>query len=182
MGHDRRVQPLATKEPTMFTAPLESVPGLDSGEAPTQKVGAGVRHRTENGAPFVILTGRAMIEFDDEDSLVFVRRGSMCRLPTGAATRWTVSEPIEYLPVTEASVVFRDHDDERARGCTGGSGRRPGPPRAPLPAAQARFLTARSRGRCFGTIRAIHAQATPSDPDTRNATSGVGIGLLTRYL
>ncbi|MGN6761632.1 MAG: hypothetical protein ACTHJI_09930 [Leifsonia sp.] len=103
----------------MFTAPLESFPGLDSGEAPTQKVGAGVRHRTENGAPFVILTGRAMIEFDD-DSLVFVRRGSMCRLPTGAATRWTVSEPIEYLPVTEASVVFRDHDDERARGARGG--------------------------------------------------------------
>jgi hypothetical protein len=27
-----------------------------------------------------------------------------------------VSEPIEYLPVTEASVVFKDHDEEPARG------------------------------------------------------------------
>ena len=102
----------------MPTAVLESIPGLDSHELRTKKSGTGVRHRIEDGAPFVILAGRGMIEFDDEDSLVFVRRGSMCRLQASAATRWTVSEPIEYLLVTEASVVFKEHDDEPARGGT----------------------------------------------------------------
>jgi len=99
-------------------AALEYVPGLDSTELRTTRIGVGVRHRIEDGAPFVILRGRATIEFEDQNSLVFVRRGSMCRLPASAATRWTVSEAIEYLLVTEASVVFKEHDDEPARGGT----------------------------------------------------------------
>jgi hypothetical protein len=102
----------------MVTTAHETIPGLDTQEVRTTKIDVGVRHRFEDGATFVVLAGRAMIEFDDDDSLVFVRRGSLCRLQSNAATRWTISEPIEYLLVTEASVVFKEHDDEPARGGT----------------------------------------------------------------
>lgn len=102
----------------MGTAALDSVPGIGSVDLRTRTIDVGVRHRIEEGAPFVILSGRATIEFEHEESLVFVRRGSMCRLPASAATRWTVSEPVEYLLVTEASVVFKEHDDEPARSGT----------------------------------------------------------------
>jgi len=71
-------------------------------------IGSGIHHRVEDGLPFVILSGKAMIEFEDRESLAFVRRGSLCRLQPDASTRWTVSEAIEYVIVTEASLVFKD--------------------------------------------------------------------------
>ena len=73
------------------------------------EIGVGVHHRIESGQPFVILTGRAMVEFDEGEALIFLRRGSICTLPAMTSTRWTVSEPIGALSVTEASVVFRRH-------------------------------------------------------------------------
>ncbi len=91
---------------------------MTSTDPRTGTLAAGVHHRVEDGRPFVVLSGQAMVEFEDQDSLVFVRRGSLCRLAPMTATRWTVSEPVEYLIVTEASVVFRERDDEPARGGT----------------------------------------------------------------
>jgi mannose-6-phosphate isomerase-like protein (cupin superfamily) len=94
------------------------VPGLDERDLQTRTLPAGIHHRAEDGKTFVVVSGRAMVEFEELDSLVFLRRGSLCRLPSAARTRWTVSEPIEYLLVTEASVVFKQHDDEPARSGT----------------------------------------------------------------
>jgi hypothetical protein len=102
----------------MDAAVLPALPGLDSHEARTTTIDVGVRHRSEDGSTFVVLAGRAMIEFEDDDSLLFVRRGSLCRLQPQATTRWTVSEQIQYLLVTEASVVFKERDDEPARAGT----------------------------------------------------------------
>jgi hypothetical protein len=102
----------------MSIASLAAIPGLDVTDQRTRTLAVGVHHRAEDGEAFVIVTGRAMIEFEDQDSLVFVRRGSLCRLDAAAMTRWTVSEPVEYLIVTEASVVFKQHDDEPARSGT----------------------------------------------------------------
>lgn len=59
----------------------------------------GVHHRTERGA-FVVLRGRATIEFEEDDSLLFVSRGSLC-LAHGN-TRWTVTETIEYLTISRS--------------------------------------------------------------------------------
>lgn len=86
-----------------------SVPG-----APAEALPAGVHHRTENGRPFVVLAGRATVEFDEGDALIYLRRGSMCTLPPMVPTRWTVAEPVELLPVTEAAVVFKENDGARA--------------------------------------------------------------------
>lgn len=97
---------------------LEWIPGIDDDELLTKHLPAGIHARPGDGTPFVVIRGRAMIEFDDQDSLVFVRRGTLCSLPRLTSTRWTVSEPLEYLLVTEASVVFREHDDDPARGVT----------------------------------------------------------------
>ncbi|MFI5061144.1 MAG: cupin domain-containing protein [Actinomycetales bacterium] len=87
-----------------------------SAEQATDCIGVGVHRRIETGQPFVILTGRAMVEFDEGDALIFLRRGSTCTLPAMTSTRWTVSEPVEALFVTEASVVFRQHVDEHRPG------------------------------------------------------------------
>ena len=100
----------------MIITDTDWVPGLDERDPQTRTLPAGIHHRIEDGTAFVVLSGRAMVEFEDLDSLVFLRRGSLGRLPPMVATRWTVSEPVEYLVVTEASVVFRKRDDERARG------------------------------------------------------------------
>jgi len=98
----------------MKSAPLESMPGLDGDDRKTKTVTVGVHHRCEDGTTFVVLSGRAMVEFDDEDSLVFLRRGSLCQLAPNTQTRWTVSERLEYLVVTQACLVFKEHDDEPA--------------------------------------------------------------------
>jgi hypothetical protein len=84
------------------------------------EIGVGVHRRIESGRPFVILSGRAMLEFDEGEALIFLRRGTLCTVPAMISTRWTVSEPIEALFVTEASVVFRQHDE----GIRGGTGTR----------------------------------------------------------
>lgn len=81
---------------------------------PTETLPEGVHHRTEDGQPFVVLAGRATVEFNDGDALIYLRRGSMCTLPPMAHTRWTVAEPVELLPVTEAAVVFKENDSARA--------------------------------------------------------------------
>jgi len=93
----------------------------------TLTLAAGIHQRIEDGRPFVVLNGRAMVEFDERDALIFLRRGSMCKLTPLAATRWTVSEAIEYLLVNEASIVFKEHDDEGRGGMLGAS--LPHPPR-----------------------------------------------------
>lgn len=96
-------------------------PTLGDQELKTQTLAAGIHHRIEDGRPFVVLNGRAMVEFDERDALIFLRRGSMCKLAPLAATRWTVSEPIGYLVVNEASMVFKEHDDEGSREMQGGA-------------------------------------------------------------
>jgi hypothetical protein len=93
---------------------LATIPGLGDHELKTQTLPTGIHQRVEDGRPFVVLNGRAMVEFDERDALIFLRRGSMCKLTALAATRWTVSAPIEYLVVSEASIVFKEHDGERA--------------------------------------------------------------------
>lgn len=91
---------------------MDGTPGFDPREVPATTLAVGVHSRIEEGTAFVVLRGRAMIESEDQDAVVFVRRGSICRLPSASMTRWAVSETIEYLPVTEASFVFKQHADE----------------------------------------------------------------------
>lgn len=92
---------------------LAVIPDLGDHELNTQMLPAGIHQRIEDGRPFVVLSGRAMVEFDERDALIFLRRGSMCKLAPLVATRWTVSAPIEYLLVNEASIVFKERDNER---------------------------------------------------------------------
>lgn len=83
-------------------------------DAHSETLSAGIHHRTANGRPFVVLSGRATVEFDEGDALIYLRRGSMCTLPPMVPTRWTVAEPTELLPVSEAAVVFKENDGSRA--------------------------------------------------------------------
>ena len=72
------------------------------------QVPVGVHDRREEGHPFVVITGKATVEMDEGESLLFLRPGSLCTLPVGLS-RWTVSETVELLPVTEAATVFQTH-------------------------------------------------------------------------
>lgn len=69
---------------------------------------AGIRQRIEDGEPFVVLCGSAIVEAEDGEALVYLRRGSMCRFAALSHTRWTVADDVELLPVTEAAMVFRE--------------------------------------------------------------------------
>jgi hypothetical protein len=57
----------------------------------------GVHRRIEDGRGFVVLDGAAVIEFDDRDSLLYVRPGTVCELTPDASTRWTVPETITFV-------------------------------------------------------------------------------------
>lgn len=58
---------------------------------------SGVHHRVEDGRAFVVLDGTAIVEFDDRDSLIFVRQGAAYTLAPSARTRWTVPASITFL-------------------------------------------------------------------------------------
>jgi hypothetical protein len=90
---------------------LETIPGLDQQEIRTEHLRVGVHHRYDDGNAFVVLHGRAIVEFEDREALVYLRRGSMYRFTPCAETRWTVSQDLEVLPISESVVVRRSHED-----------------------------------------------------------------------
>lgn len=67
----------------------------------------GVHDRIEDGRSIVILSGEATIEFNDDASLAQVAAGSLCTMYPHANTSWTVTETLEYIIVTEPSIVYK---------------------------------------------------------------------------
>lgn len=87
-------------------------PGLDEVELHGRHIRVGIHRQTEDGRPFVVLSGKAMVEFEEGESLVYLRPGTMCQFSPVLPTRWTVSEEIELITVTEAAIVFKEHDEQ----------------------------------------------------------------------
>ncbi len=61
----------------------------------------GVVTDTEAEELFVVLTGRAEIEFLDTGKKLIVGPGDVCVLPAGASTRWTVFETLRKVYVAK---------------------------------------------------------------------------------
>jgi len=88
------------------------IPRVDEVELHSRNIRVGVHRQTEDGTPFVVLRGKAMVELEEGESLVYLRPGTMCQFSPVLATRWTVSEEIELITVTEAAVVFKEHEEQ----------------------------------------------------------------------
>ena len=77
---------------------------VDAGDCQTSQVHVGTHRRCEDGQPFVVLRGKALVEVDDSDSLLYLRQGTVYALPAQLETRWFVSEEIEFLAVNGVAV------------------------------------------------------------------------------
>jgi uncharacterized cupin superfamily protein len=65
---------------------------------------------TEADEVFVVLSGRATVEFDGDDRVLHLGPGTIGRLGKGARTRWTVSETLRkvyILPAADEAEVAR---------------------------------------------------------------------------
>lgn len=96
----------------MTNRTADTIPWLDDDELRSRRIRVGVHRRTEDGTPFVVLRGRAIVEVEEGESLVYLRPGTMCQFSPVLPTRWTVSEEIELITVTEAAIVFKEHDEQ----------------------------------------------------------------------
>lgn len=60
----------------------------------------GVVHDVEADEVFVVLSGRAMIDFLDDGNSIGVQAGDLVRLREGQRTRWTVTETLRKVYVS----------------------------------------------------------------------------------
>ena len=62
----------------------------------------GVSTDVEADEFFVVLAGRAVVEFDDGTSALQLQPGSVARLRGGSRTTWTVSETLRKIYIVES--------------------------------------------------------------------------------
>ena len=88
---------IVSGEPRVASAVLHESPATEPGcrvvERGVWEITPGVVNDVEADEVFVVLTGRATIEFEDGPTLE-VGPGDVVVLPEGAATRWTVHETL----------------------------------------------------------------------------------------
>ena len=63
----------------------------------------GVSTDVEADELFVVLSGRAVVEFDDGSAALHLQAGSVARLRGGSRTRWTVSETLRKVYIVESN-------------------------------------------------------------------------------
>jgi uncharacterized cupin superfamily protein len=63
----------------------------------------GVSTDVEADELFVVLSGRAVVEFDDGSAALQLQPGSIARLRGGSRTRWTVSETLRKVYIVESN-------------------------------------------------------------------------------
>lgn len=78
--------------PTTATAVLDAYGDYEIG---VWEMTQGVSRDTETDEVFIVLSGRARVDFEDSDAAPLeLRTGSVIRLAEGARTIWTVSETL----------------------------------------------------------------------------------------
>lgn len=75
----------------------------------------GVVTATEADELFVVLEGAAVVEFEDDDRILRLSRGSVGRFAAGSRTRWTVTETLKkvyvvFVPAAGLGDAQRDED------------------------------------------------------------------------
>ena len=63
----------------------------------------GVSTDVEADELFVVLSGRAVVEFDDGSAALHLQAGSVARLRGGSRTTWTVSETLRKVYIVESN-------------------------------------------------------------------------------
>ena len=63
----------------------------------------GVSTDVEADELFVVLSGRAVVEFDDGSAALHLQPGSVARLRGGSRTKWTVSETLRKVYIVESN-------------------------------------------------------------------------------
>ncbi|MGY4712326.1 cupin domain-containing protein [Mycolicibacterium sp. CBM1] len=84
-------------DPHTGTAELGRFGGLQVG---VWEMTPGVMSDVEADELFVVLSGAATVEFDDETSALTLGPGDVVRLAAGAKTVWTVSETLRKVYLT----------------------------------------------------------------------------------
>jgi len=87
---------LVTGSPTTGTAPLGVFGGREYG---VWEMTPGAMSDVEADELFVVLTGRATVEFLDDGTAVQLEPGSVGRLTEGMRTVWTVTETLRKVYV-----------------------------------------------------------------------------------
>jgi uncharacterized cupin superfamily protein len=83
-----------TGSPTTALLPLGELDGHEYG---IWEMTPGAASDTEDDEVFVVLAGRATIEFLSDGSFLLLGPGDVIRLQTGARTVWTVTETLRKL-------------------------------------------------------------------------------------
>lgn len=84
-------------DPTTAFAALTEFNGLEVG---VWEMSTGAMSDTEADEVFVVISGRATVEFIDEGRCIELAPGDLVRLAEGQRTVWTVTEPLRKVYVT----------------------------------------------------------------------------------
>lgn len=82
--------------------------GAGAGDGRTLTTPAG--RQAVPAGPFAVLRGSAVVEFDGDDSLVYLRSGMVCDFAPQAGASWVVAEPLTVQEVTRCPW----HTEQRA--------------------------------------------------------------------
>ncbi|MUL80462.1 cupin domain-containing protein [Mycobacterium sp. CBMA247] len=94
---DVRTDQLIAGRPQTGTAELGTIGDVEIG---VWEMTEGTMRDVEAEEVFVVLTGRAVVEFDDGTAPLHLQSGDVARLAAGARTVWTVTERLRKVYIT----------------------------------------------------------------------------------
>ncbi|OIQ92649.1 hypothetical protein GALL_253870 [mine drainage metagenome] len=98
--HELPAAQIVSGQPRTGAAELGTLGGCAVG---VWEITPGVSTDVEADELFVVLSGRAVVEFDDGSTPLQLQPGSVARLRGGSHTRWTVSETLRKVYIVESN-------------------------------------------------------------------------------